>query len=145
MHTSLGFIVFCLIYIRLIYHFAYSKNFEPLKKKQQVLANLGHFVIYVLTFLAPFVGWMMINARDKNIKIFGLDELSVPQLINDSDMSKIYSLINNQSLNIKTQHEYLAEIFKLGHRWICYALIAIIVTHIIGAIVHKKQVLHRMF
>ena len=128
LHKAVGVLVLGVMIIRVFWRIAsqYPKSLATHKKWEKVLSKIVHGVLYVMAFSMPLSGWAMSSSYGYPVSMFGLFEL--PLLI-EKDV-----LLG----------EDLALIHEIGG----YALIAIIVLHVLGALKHhiidKDNTIKRM-
>ena len=86
-------------------------------KTWEILAKIGHYLLYAFMFIMPLSGWLMSSAAGYNIKLFGIEALIIPNLI--------------------AKNQEMVEFFKEIHVISAYILIALIVGHVLAALKHK--------
>lgn len=124
-HKTLGILVLGLVLMRLLWRFAHTPPaYEPpLPRWQQRSARAVHAGLYVLMFALPLSGWIYDSAWEWAasfpISVFGLFEM--PRL----------APIVNLPADIKEPLDVWAG--KL-HHWFGYALYALFIAHVAGAI-----------
>lgn len=129
MHKSFGVLVIILVFLRLINRIIHRPPALPvtMKKYEQYLAHLGHLGLYFLMFLTPIAGYLMSNAYGFEVKLFGI---TLPSLI---------------STNFD-----LAKEFKELHEISAFAMLGLVVIHVIAVIKHRyfdqkeNDILNRM-
>ena len=129
MHKTFGWFVLWLVVIRFFVKMSKRPHFEHMPQPWHTLAHMGHRILYMLMFIMPISGWLMSSAAGKNVILFGLPALTIPNIISvDKELAGLFNQI----------HEYCA-----------YILIAAIIGHIFAALyhqfVHKNNLLSRMF
>lgn len=126
LHKATGVLVLALAFLRLIWRFINTTPALNIPKLEALAARLVHWVLYGFMFAMPISGWLMSSAADKPITFFGL--FTVPMLI--------------------APNQELTPIFHDAHHWLGYALIAILVLHVLAALKHhfydKDDILRRM-
>ena len=93
---------------------------------QKVVARLVHLSLYALMFALPVTGWLMSSATGIPVSLFGLFDL--PDLIGYDD--------------------YRFHVLITVHKWLSYALIAVVIVHSGAALRHhwlfRDDTLRRM-
>ncbi len=130
-HKSLGLTVLFLVLVFFLWVKRSGKPSWPKKMPlwQKILAHAVHYSLYALLIIMPVCGWIMSVAANRVPSYFGLFKMPLP---------------------IK-ESKSLAELMDQAHVAIAWILIALIVLHIAGAIVHHfiekdnvlKQMLHK--
>jgi cytochrome b561 len=127
-HKALGILALVLFAMRLAWRLV---NVLPglvatLPDWQKVIARFVHLCFYGLMFMLPMTGWLMSSAAAIPVSFLGLFDL--PDLI--------------------SHDEYLFQTLIIVHRWLGYALIALIVVHVAAALRHhflfKDETLKKM-
>lgn len=127
-HKSVGITILGLATLRLAWRWANPVPVLPgtLKPMERRLAHLTHGALYALLFAMPLTGWMMSSARGFSVSWFNL--VALPDLVPRS--RPLYEALN------------------ATHEWLAYALGAVVLLHIAGALKHhfvlKDEVLRRM-
>ena len=114
-HKSIGFLIFWLAALRLIWRF-FNKQPDLLssKKWERVLAHTVHVLLYVCLFLQPLSGWLMSSADTyPDPLVFGFD---LPQIIEADQATK--------------------RLFSQIHFYTAWALVGFISMHFLGAMKH---------
>lgn len=126
LHKELGMLVLFLVSLRIIWR---EMNITPALKLpplEKFAARAMHFLFYIVMFAMPITGWLVTSAAGLSVSFFGL--FTIPTIIS-ADPVKL---------------EWLEEV----HGWLAYALIAMIVLHVIAALKHhfidKDDILRRM-
>ena len=93
-HKTLGFLVLCLLLLRLPW---YLRNIRPndpagLSRLQSRLAHLVHWSLYALMLLLPLLGWLGSSAGPSSFKLFTVWDM--PRLIgkNQELSSQLYDV-----------------------------------------------------
>jgi len=93
---------------------------------QRRAAHASHFLLYVLFFATPITGWLFSSASGLQVVYFGV--LPIPDLIGRSKET--------------------AHLLHAVHRWLAYALAAVVALHAAAAVRHhyvdRDDVLRRM-
>lgn len=115
-HKSFGVVALFLITIRVINKI---KNKPPalpesIKKVDRILAHIGHQLLYLSMIIMPLSGYLMSNSYGHSVKFFSI---TLPDLI--------------------TKNYELGAIFAKTHKYLGYAMAAIIIAHIAGALKHR--------
>lgn len=127
-HKELGILAFALGAARMLWRIgnALPALVENLPDWQKVVARFVHLSFYGLMFALPITGWLMSSAAAIPISFFGLFYL--PDII--------------------SQDDYWFKIFIGIHKWLGYALIALILIHAGAALRHhflvKDETLKKM-
>ncbi|QSA97577.1 cytochrome b [Methylococcus sp. EFPC2] len=128
LHKSVGIIVLTLATVRVGWRLRHKPPALPasmswfLKKATHSI----HWTLYLLMFLQPLSGWVMSSARGFPVSIAGI--IPLPSLVE--------------------KDEALAEILKERHEFLGWALVLLIIGHVVAALKHhfvdKDDVLLRM-
>jgi cytochrome b561 len=127
-HKWAGVTIFLVSALRLLWRLTHPSPALPssMPAWQRTAANASHHVLYLLFFAAPLSGWLFSSAAGFPTVYFGV--LPIPDLL--------------------AKNKELADILKLVHRSLNYALVALVVMHIAAAIKHhvvdRDDVLARM-
>jgi len=123
LHKSLGITVLTLMALRLLWRLASPAPGLPseMPALEQRAAHAGHFLLYLLLFLMPLSGWLMISASDKPSVLFQFTAFPLLPWIGDLPPD---------------QKKYLAAIFRETHVLLSYTLLALVVIHIAAALRH---------
>jgi cytochrome b561 len=127
-HKWVGVSVFLLAAARLAWRLGHVPPALPgtMKPWEQSAARAGHAALYVLFFAAPLTGWLFSSAAGFQTVYLGV--LPIPDLL--------------------SKDRALAEVLKLVHHGVNYALAAVIALHAAAALKHhfidKDDVLIRM-
>lgn len=129
-HKTFGFLVLCLIVLRLPWALANARPAMPdaMTRWQQSLAHAAHRSLYGLMVLLPALGWLGTSAQRSSFKLF--DRIPMPYLLAEK----------NQNLS-----DLIYEI-HVGLGWTAMVLVAV---HIGAALWHhyvwKDRLLRRMW
>lgn len=137
LHKSVGITILVLMIARLIWRVmnkppALPDNMKPLEKRASHWVHIG---LYLLCFALPLTGWIMVSVSPFSIATVLYGMVSWPHILGLAELS----LETRQSIypSIKDLHEFLS-----------WALIALFVLHLVGAIKHEvsdeEGVLKRM-
>jgi cytochrome b561 len=127
-HKWAGVTIFLVSALRLLWRLTHPSPALPssMPAWQRTAANASHHALYLLFFAAPLSGWLFSSAAGFPTVYFGV--LPIPDLL--------------------AKNKELADILKLVHRSLNYALVALVVMHIAAAIKHhvvdRDDVLARM-
>jgi cytochrome b561 len=115
-HKSLGITILVLAVLRLLVRLRYGTPPLPadLPEPMRVAALLSHYVLYVLMFCMPLLGWGMLSAAGYPVVVFG--HVRLPAILPQSD--SIHTLLWNA-------HYYLAFLF-----------FAVVLLHVAAALFH---------
>jgi cytochrome b561 len=128
LHKSFGTLVLMVVIFRLGWK---AMNTVPLLPTtlniwEKRLAHAGHAVLYLLMFAMPLSGWAMSSAAGFPVSFFGLFVLP----------------------DIVAPNHALKETFEDVHEALAWALIAMIILHVLAALLHhfyyKNNILRRM-
>lgn len=119
MHKTVGWLTLLLVLTRIFNRLMQKPAFIALPQPIQLFANLGHAGLYILMIVMPMSGWLMSSSAGYPVKLFGLDALQVPDLIE--------------------KNKALKELFKEVHEIAAWLLIALLVVHLFAAIYHKTR------
>lgn len=113
LHKSVGLAIFAATALRLAWKLL---QHAPVNTGHQFrrLAVTSHASLYGLTLMMPLVGWLGSSAANFPVSFFGW--FTLPDLVAPS----------------KELHDAL----KLAHRWMAYALVAIVSVHVGAALYH---------
>ena len=117
LHRSFGFVILCLAALRILVRLvlgapaAYA-GLTPFERRASAFA---HHALYILLFATPLLGWAATSAYPVSFSIFWLFEL--PPLV--------------------PANRTVSKILFEAHEWAAFAMIAILVAHIGGALVHR--------
>ena len=127
-HKWTGVTIFVLAAIRLLWRLRHPAPALPASMPQweRSAAHLSHVLLYVLFFVGPFTGWLFSSAAGFQTVWFGV--LPIPDLVG--------------------KNKELADVLKLVHKSIGYALGGVIALHAAAAIKHhvhdRDDILVRM-
>jgi cytochrome b561 len=116
-HKTVGWLTLFLIIARIISKVLYQPLLKKLPSLWQIGASLGHFSLYVLMLVMPISGWLMSSAAGYPVVLFGIESLTIPNLIDKDSVLK--------------------DLFKEIHEISGWLIIALIVVHAVAAIYHK--------
>ena len=120
-HKWAGVLVLTLSLVRLLWRLTHRPPALPLAVEAampgwQRLAHQGtHLGLYLLFFAVPLLGWAYSSASGFPIVLFGV--LPLPDFVPVS--------------------EHLADLLKPMHRYGAYAMAALVVLHVVGALKHQ--------
>jgi cytochrome b561 len=124
LHGSLGFVLFVVIIIRIIWMIS-QHNHRPIPHQFAKLAKAGHHLLYFLVVLMPITGMCYVLGKGYDIKVF--DTLVIPNNGPSENLSAIGQL----------------------HAPIAWLLLIVVLGHIAAALYHhfgaKDDTLKRMF
>ena len=127
-HKWIGVTVLLIASARLLWRLTHAAPSLPgtMKPWERQAAHAAHIALYVLFFAAPLTGWLFSSAAGFQTVYLGV--LPIPDLL--------------------SRNKELADILKFMHRWINYAMAAVIVLHAAAALKHhfvdRDDVLVRM-
>ncbi|MEP3599058.1 MAG: cytochrome b [Stappiaceae bacterium] len=135
LHKSFGFVALAMVILRLIWRLTNpTPALEPgMKAWEKALANLAHTVLYVLMFILPLSGWMMVSASPWDIPTIAFNVLHIPHLPIPENWGT---------------RESIEALFKQAHGLFAWLLILTLVAHIAAALKHhfisRDNTLRRM-
>lgn len=116
LHKSFGLIVFALAIIRAVVR--WRRGAPPVEPDvpgwQRAAAYVSHYALYVLMILVPLTGWVATSACCAPVNLFWAVPLTLPLPLND-DVAKT--------------------VFPLHYAFV-YALAAVLLAHVAGALQH---------
>lgn len=117
LHKSFGALALALVAVRLSWRLMDRPPALPptLPSWQAVLARSAHVFLYVAMVVMPLSGWVMSEGYGHSVSVFGWFEL--PQLV--------------------TKNIDLAKLAQATHFWMSRVMIAVLVMHIGGALMHR--------
>lgn len=127
-HKWVGVTIFALVSVRLLWRLFHQPPALPatMKPWEVIAAHASHVLLYVLFFAAPLTGWLFSSAAGFQTVYLGI--VPIPDLL--------------------SKNKEVAEVLKVAHHWINYALAAVIVVHAAAALKHhyidRDDVLVRM-
>ena len=134
-HKSLGLTVLVLTFARLGWRLANPPPALPggMSRFERIGAGLSHGAFYTLMLAIPLAGWAMVSASPLGLPtmVFGLFEWPhIPVLAGLEDKKPVEA------------------IFKAGHKFMAWGLLALLVLHVAAALKHhfvnRDTVLARM-
>lgn len=130
LHKATGILLLALAALRIVWRMMHPAPALPadMATWERAVASLTHAILYALMVLIPLSGWIMASASRRSIGFFGLFDVPKFNVIKDS---------------------MLAEISHEGHELMGFAMIALLVLHIVAALRHhfvlKDGMLARMW
>jgi cytochrome b561 len=127
-HKWVGVTVFLLSAARLLWRLGHAAPELPstMKPWEARAAHVSHVLLYVLFFAAPLTGWLFSSAAGFQTVYLGM--LPIPDLL--------------------PKNKPVAEVLRITHHWVNYALGAVIAVHAAAALKHhfldRDDVLLRM-
>lgn len=115
-HKEFGILILMLIAVRLIWRISNITPWLPetMPRYEKFAARCAHFAFYLLLIALPITGWMLSSAAGLPVSFFGLFVL--PDLVSPDP-------------NLMAQLIFL-------HKWLSYALIALLSAHVLAALQH---------
>jgi cytochrome b561 len=116
-HRSFGFVILCLALLRLIVRWAFGapEPYAGLTPFERRASFFVHRALYVLLVATPLLGWAATSAYPATISVFWL--FTLPPLAPES--------------------EWLSKILFAAHGAAAICLVALLVPHIGGALMHR--------
>ena len=127
LHFSFGMLVLPVVLARLGWRLTHPVPLlnDTMPAWQHRVAESTHWLLYLLLFLSPILGWAAANARGFDVALFGI---AVPALLGKSS--------------------FAAQIMGTVHQWLSYGLLGTIGAHVTGALYHhfllRDETLKRM-
>ena len=129
LHKSFGVLVLLLLVVRFVVRqFSHIPALpEGIPAPVRKLARGAHYLLYLLIFAVPLVGYVMSNSYGYGVKLFGVP---MPMLF--------------------PENKEIAALANEWHAILAYTLLAIVTLHIVGALKHRffdkkeNDVLHKM-
>jgi len=113
-HKALGMTVLMLMAVRLIWRLTNITPEIP-PSRTRVLAQATHYAFYLLLIAVPLSGWLLSSASNLSVSYFRL--FTLPDLV--------------------SSNEQLAEILKIVHQSLNFALAGLIALHVAAALLHQ--------
>ena len=115
-HKWAGVTILALSALRLLWRLMHRPPADaPMPAWQQLAAHLTHRLLYLLFFAVPLVGWAYSSAAGFPVVLFGV--LPLPSFV--------------------PADKALAELIKPWHGYLAYAMAALVLMHIAGALKHQ--------
>lgn len=126
-HKSIGLTVLALFVLRLAWRFFDRRPADlPMPRLQRIAAHAVHGILYLLMLAIPLAGWLYNSARGYPLQWF--KQFNLPALV--------------------AKNEGLAEFAIAAHVWLFWILVAVLVAHVGGALLHhffeRDDTLRRM-
>jgi len=114
-HKSIGLTILALFLLRLLWRFFDRRPIdEPMPRVQRVAAHAVHGVLYVFMLAMPLSGWLYNSAKGYPLQWF--KQFNLPALVG--------------------KDEGLADFAIAAHEWMFWVLVAVLVAHVGGALMH---------
>jgi cytochrome b561 len=115
-HKSLGAVIFILVLIRMAVRWRYGAPALPadLPTPMKIAAELSHYVLYILMFAMPLLGWGMLSAANYPVVLFG--GVRLPMILPQSD--SLHTVLWN------------------AHFTLAFVFFAIVLMHLAAALFH---------
>lgn len=122
-HKTFGILVLMLVSLRLIWRVTHDTPEHPEEAPawEKVAAGLSHFGFYLLMFVVPFTGWLMVSASPLNIDTYLFNVIPWPHLPPFSELA-------NKEL---WEHR-----FHDAHHFSTTAMIILLLLHVGAALKH---------
>lgn len=119
-HKSFGLLVLLLVLIRMAVRWRSSLPELPqsLRAWEKASAKVGHGLLYLLILVVPILGYSMSSTftMSDGVTFFGIP---VPELLPKNDAQ--------------------FEVFQRLHRWGGYALLAVVIVHVLAVVKHRVE------
>lgn len=128
LHRSIGFTILCLAVLRVAVRIINGAppSAAVLPAWQRLVSQAVHYLLYVLIFVMPLLGWATSSAFGASVSVFGL--FTLPDLV--------------------SKNEALSDALGAAHTYLGYAMTALVLIHIGAAVFHgviqRDGVLSRM-
>ncbi len=119
-HKSLGVCLLLAFFLRLLVRIISAKPKLPdaMKPYEKIAAKLGHLLLYILMFVMPFSGWLLISSSPYGLPTIVFGAFEFPHFPNIAGNHDVHELSENA-------HEIMAYVFA-----------AIILLHIAAVVKH---------
>jgi cytochrome b561 len=115
-HKWAGIVILLLSAFRLLWRLTHPPPPDlPMPAWQATAAHAVHGALYLLFFAVPLAGWAFSSASGYPVVLFGV--LPLPDFV--------------------PVDRELADTLKAAHRWLAYALGALVLLHVAGALKHQ--------
>jgi cytochrome b561 len=116
-HKWAGITILLLSALRLLWRLTHQPPAHPLNVPvwQNTAATLAHWLLYILFFAIPLMGWAYSSAAGFTVVYFGV--IPLPDWVNPDPE--------------------LAKFLKMMHRYLAYSLAALVFIHIAAAVKHQ--------
>lgn len=128
LHKAIGLLIIGLATLRILWRLMNKQPPLPADMPvwQRSLAHFSHWLLYVLLFILPLSGWLMVSYAGHSSSFFGLFSTRLPVVI---DQLKAYAFFNI-------------------HKTLAWAMAVLLSLHILAALYHqfvkKDDVFRRM-
>lgn len=117
-HKASGMIILFLFAARILWRLTHKPpSLDRYSEKVRKVANAVHISLYLFMFSIPLSGYLMSTFHGYPVNFFGLFKFPL----------------------IVGKNESMAEFFAEAHEYMAFALIAILVLHIAGAVKHRFE------
>lgn len=118
LHKSVGMVAFLVFFVRVVWRFTHKSPQEVIVPFYvEKLSKIVHVCLYLLLFVVPIMGYMSASFTKYNMKFFGLPLPKVGWL--DPEINELFSQV---------------------HSFLAWTLVALVVVHIVGAIIHSSSI-----
>lgn len=119
-HKAIGLTVLALTVLRLAWRLGHRPPpYDAAMKRWEVgLARVTHWTFYVMLFILPLSGWLLISTGGKPVSWFGLFNVPALPIARDADSHDLWDTV---------------------HVFLGWAMLALVVLHILGALKHQLQ------
>jgi cytochrome b561 len=116
LHKPLGIAILLLVIFRVLVRVSTKNPTLPadLPNWQVFAAKLSHYVLYVLMFIMPCVGWCMISAAGDPVMLS--ETIRLPSLVPPN--AQVFALL------------------RTAHKWLAYLLFLTVLSHLAAALYH---------
>lgn len=132
LHSSIGYDLLFLVILRLLWRVIDRAPALPadLKRWEMISARAGHFLLYLLVLAVSVTGWLLLGTFSRPVAATLFQSIPVP----------VMNLTGDRMLH---------GLFEKSHAILSYALLALIVVHVLAALRHhfikKNDILRRMW
>ena len=117
-HKSIGMVAFLVLLVRVVWRFTHKSPQEVIVPfYAEKLSKIVHVCLYLLLFVVPIMGYMSASFTKYDMRFFGLPLPKVGWL--DPEINELFSQV---------------------HGILAWTLVALVVVHIVGAVIHPNSI-----